>query len=334
MPPKSFKDLYKDDAAKNSKQSTSKPKGRGGNKGNKFIWIWVVLVFVALAWFFQKGKGKVEAASKTISETVSDTKDKLKEGFSGNKNETSQTKTSTSLPDWATTTDWYLPANPLGGQLVEHTGFYLSYNEAAEQPWWVAYELTTDELKGGEDRDNFSFDADPSIKNNSASLADYKGSGYDRGHLAPAADMKWSSSAMSDCFLLSNISPQKHSFNAGIWEKLENRFRGWAKREGAIFIVTGPLLKQSPTEKIGKNNVWVPESFYKVALSYKKNQWHVASFILDQQANGKDLQPYFVSVDEVERQSGLDLFPEMPDELETKLEATSEITYWFTSQRK
>jgi endonuclease G len=146
--------------------------------------------------------------------------------------------------------------------------------------------------------------------------------------------MKWNAKAMQASFLMSNVSPQKHSFNAGIWEKLESRFRGWAKREGSLYIVTGPLLKEKPNSTIGINQVWVPNSFYKVALTYKKNRWHAAAFIIDQQASGKNLEPYFLTIDEVERQTGLDFFPTIPDELEEQLESESELGYWFTNSRK
>ena len=113
-------------------------------------------------------------------------------------------------------------ANPkpiIGEQIVNHLGYSLSYNEKNEQASWVAYELTADQVRGTVKRKD-SFRSDPLIKTGSASLSDYKGSGYDRGHLAPAADMKWSTTAMSESFFMSNMSPQLPGFNRGIWKKL------------------------------------------------------------------------------------------------------------------
>ena len=115
-----------------------------------------------------------------------------------------------------------LPKTLSGEQIIYHTGYTLSYNEKHEQANWVAYELTAQELAGTVKRKD-SFKSDPMVKSESASLADYRKSGYDRGHLIPAADMKWSTTAMSESFYMSNMSPQSPSFNRGIWKKLESQ---------------------------------------------------------------------------------------------------------------
>lgn len=347
----SFQDRYNADAAASQKgrggsghrPSASKSRGgKGSSKGflGKFTWVIVVLVFVAIAWYYNKGKSTVQSTSSTIAEQVEQESNTLKDEFNelkqGSKSEkgASSKNLSGNLPEWATTSDWFYPETPTTAEIITKTGFALAYNEAAEQAWWVAYHLTSDELKGTLDRDNFDFDEDLEVRTGSATLKDYKGSGYDRGHLVPAADMKWNAKAMQASFLMSNVSPQTHSFNAGIWERLESRLRGWAKRDGSLYIVTGPLLKEKPNKTIGINQVWVPNSYYKVALTYKKNRWHAAAFIIDQQASGKNLEPYFLTIDEVERQTGLDFFPAIPDELEEQLESESELGYWFTNSRK
>jgi endonuclease G len=348
----SFQDRYNSDASAFQKgrggsgshrPSASKSRGgKGSNKGflGKFAWVIVVVIFVAIAWYYNKGKSTVQSTSSSIAEQVEQGTNTLKEEFkefkegSKSQGETGTKSYSGNLPEWATTSDWFYPETPTTAEIITKTGFTLAYNEAAEQAWWVAYHLTSDELKGTLDRDNFDFDSDVAVNTGSATLKDYKGSGYDRGHLAPAADMKWNEGAMQASFLMSNVSPQKHSFNAGIWERLESRFRGWAKRDGSLYIVTGPLLKEKPNNTIGINQVWVPNSYYKVALTYKKNRWHAAAFIMDKQASGKNLEPYFLTIDEVERQTGLDFFPAIPDELEKQLESESELGYWFTNSRK
>jgi endonuclease G len=344
----SFQNRYNADASAFNKgrggsanHRPSASKSRGGRSFlGKFTWVIVVVVFVAIAWYFNKGKGTVQSTSITIAEQVEQGSNTLKQEFnelkevSNSQRETVSKSYSGNLPEWATTSDWFYPKTPTTAEIITKTGFTLAYNEAAEQAWWVAYHLTSDELKGTLDRDNFDFDEDVEVSTGSASLRDYKGSGYDRGHLVPAADVKWNAKAMQASFLMSNVSPQKHSFNAGIWERLESRFRGWAKRDGSLYIVTGPLLKEKPNNTIGINQVWVPNSYYKVALTYKKNRWHAAAFIIDHQASGKNLEPYFLTIDEVERQTGLDFFPAIPDELEEELESESELGYWFTNSRK
>jgi len=353
----SFQDRYNADASafKKGKGSLAgrngspNPSSYRANRGKSkqglgnFVWIFLVVLFVAIAWYFNKGKSHLAETQETLAEQVEEGSASIKEGLKGlsvrnTKNRNTNTKGNTNysgnLPEWALTHDWFYPETPTTAEVITKTGFSLAYNEAAEQAWWVAYHLTSEELKGTIDRDNFDFDEDAEVNTGSATLKDYKGSGYDRGHLVPAADMKWNANAMQASFLMSNVSPQKHSFNAGIWERLESRFRGWAKRDGSLYIVTGPLLKEKPNNTIGFNQVWVPDSYYKVALSYKKNRWHAAAFIIDQQASGKSLEPYFLTIDEVERQTGLDFFPAIPDELEEQLESESELSYWFTNSRK
>ena len=141
--------------------------------------------------------------------------------------------------------------------IVKHYAYTLNYNEEHEQAEWVAYILTKDRVYGTVKRTN-NFRPDPKVKTGSATLADYKGSGYDRGHLAPAADMKWSATAMSESFYMSNMSPQRPGFNRGIWKRLEQLVRTWAVEYEEIHVVTGPVLKGS-FKSIGPNQVSVPE---------------------------------------------------------------------------
>ena len=135
-----------------------------------------------------------------------------------------------------------LEIKPISGeQIVYRSGYSLSYNEDHEQANWVAYTLTAVHARGTVKRIN-DFRVDPEIKTGSASLSDYKGSGYDRGHLAAAADMKWSKKVLSESFYMSNMSPQNPSFNRGIWKRLENQMRQWALDEQKLHIVTGGVL--------------------------------------------------------------------------------------------
>lgn len=224
-----------------------------------------------------------------------------------------------------------LPASRPGDIVVEHTGYTLCYNEEHEQPDWVAYELTREEVYGAEDRaDNFR--ADPSVKTGSATLEDYRGSGYDRGHLIPAADLKWSAEAMGDSFYLSNMSPQDPQFNRGIWGTLEGVVRNFAATEGSVYVVTGPVLTDGPYETIGANKVSVPKRFYKVVLDYTEPEIKAIGFLLPNEGSKKSVQSFACSVDEVEEVTGLDFFPLLPDDIEGRLESTYDVRQWDFSE--
>ena len=220
-----------------------------------------------------------------------------------------------------------LPAPVPGEQIIEHTGYTLSYNEQYEVASWVAYELTKDEVLGEGSRED-SFKPDPAVLTGSASLSDYSKSGYDRGHLAPAADFKWSDEAMSDTFYLSNMTPQTGAFNRGIWADLESVVRTFAYDNGSVYVVTGPVLTDGPYDTIGANKVAVPKQFYKVILDYTEPELKAIGFVLPNEKSDKRLQSYAMSVDEVEEITGLDFFPALPDKEEEKLEASFDVSLW------
>jgi len=164
------------------------------------------------------------------------------------------------------------------------------------------------------------------VKSNAASWRNYKNSGYDRGHLCPAADRKFNKKAFEETFLTSNISPQLNSFNAGIWNNLEKQVRYWVKKEKELFIVTGPIFKNS-SKAIGSEQVTVPSHFYKVILNNSKEPKLIA-FLLPHKASSKSLSKFVISVDELEELSNIDFFKALPDELENKLEATNSSNGW------
>lgn len=218
-----------------------------------------------------------------------------------------------------------------GDVLVLHTGFALVYNETHEQADWVAYELTKEEVYGIYDRSD-NFRADPSISTGSASLADYRSSGYDRGHLIPAADLKWSTEALSDSFYLSNMSPQQPEFNRGIWSKLEAVVRQFAATEGSVHVVTGPVLTDGPYERIGDNGVSIPKFYFKVVLDYQEPILKAIGFILPNAGSNQPLTSFATSVDRVEHITGIDFFPQLPDDLERQLEARFDIDAWVMKE--
>ena len=227
----------------------------------------------------------------------------------------------------ATIEDLELPSPIEGEQLIRHTGYTLSYNEEHELPSYVAYELTRAEVLGGGERED-SFKEDKAVRTGSAELSDYRGSGYDRGHMAPAADFKWSAEAMSDTFFLSNMAPQDPSFNRGIWADLEAVVRTMAYDNGSVYVVTGPVLTDGPYKTIGKNEVSVPKRFYKVVLDYTEPEIKAIGFVLPNEGSDRSLQSYAVSVDEVERITGLDFYPRLPDDEEERIEEECDPSLW------
>ncbi|MBN2830577.1 MAG: DNA/RNA non-specific endonuclease [Candidatus Cloacimonetes bacterium] len=223
---------------------------------------------------------------------------------------------------------YLLPSRDKNKQIVRHTAYTLEYDEQHEQADWVAYILDGSKLKGGEDRkDNFR--EDKAVKTGSATPADYRGSGYDRGHLAPAADMNWSKEAMSESFYMSNMSPQTKEFNRDIWRKLETQVRLWALQHNVLYVVTGPVFTGEETKKIGKNEVTVPEYYYKVILDYTEPELKTIGFILPNSKSTKELKEYAVTVNEVERKTGIDFFEKLPDDFENRLESIYEQDLWW-----
>ncbi len=208
-----------------------------------------------------------------------------------------------------------------------YTGFHLCYNESKEQAAWVAYILEKNDIISGKIERSNDFREDPNIATGSASLCDYKNSGFDRGHLVPAGDMKWSEKAMSESFYLSNISPQKPAFNRGIWKKLEEKTRYWAVEEEKIFVLSGPVFT-TKSQYIGDNKVAVPSHYFKVILDISPPEFKGIGFILSHQASNNDLSSFAVTIDEVEAFTSYDFFYMVKDPLIEKIESQINICEW------
>lgn len=219
----------------------------------------------------------------------------------------------------------YLPVP--AKDLIIHSYYTLSYNEAYEQANWVYYSLTDSMiLNGGEERSN-KFKIDKLVASGSAKSSDYTKSGYDRGHLCPAADMGFSQTAMEESFLMSNISPQVPDFNRGIWKELETTIRKWAIKERHIIVVTGPIFKEN-NGTIGKEQVLVPGYFFKLIYD-ATDEPKLIAFILPNAKSDRPLTDFSVSVNEVEKQTGFDFFSQLPDDVETRLETNIQLAGWF-----
>jgi len=212
--------------------------------------------------------------------------------------------------------------------IVDREGYSLGYSEYHEQPAWVIYHMTKAEAttKAASREDNFR--PDPEIPTGSATLADYRGSGYDRGHLAPAADMSFSIKTMDESFYLSNMSPQLGEFNRGIWKDLEAQVRSFAISEGDIYVATGPIFPSETEPKaIGPNKVTVPKAFYKVIWDRTAPE-KMIGFILPHEGSSKSLKSFAVTVDKVEAETGLDFFNVLPEEQQAALEGTLTVSAW------
>ena len=220
----------------------------------------------------------------------------------------------------------YLPANVNDHQLVSYNQFTLSYNEQHEQADWVAYELTRAEVIMKLKRCN-CFKSDKNIITGSASLSDYKYSGYDRGHLSPAADNNMSKIANKESFLMSNISPQLPNFNRSIWKTLEGWTRERASIYGSIYIVTGPVFDDN-MGTIGKNNVTVPGYYYKAILRSHTSTHYSIAFLIPQLYQSKNIIDYILTIDSLEIITGIDFFPALENLIENKIEAQSNIENW------
>lgn len=214
------------------------------------------------------------------------------------------------------------------GQVIRHEGYTVSYNSDYCIANWVAYALTAEEATSKVVERSNKFIPDPAVKGATAMNEDYTRTGYDRGHLAPAGDMKWSAKAMRESFYFSNICPQKPGLNRGIWKELEEQSRLWAKENGTLFIVTGPVIT-SEMKRLGKNRVGVPEKFYKVLCYHTGKAYKTIGFIFENRDyKNQTLKSMAIPVDSVEKITQIDFFPQIPDAEERKAESETDLNFW------
>ncbi|MCJ7466332.1 MAG: DNA/RNA non-specific endonuclease [Maribacter sp.] len=206
------------------------------------------------------------------------------------------------------------------GSVVEHEHFTLSYNEPFEQAEWVVYVLKKEQLTY-QDRKRPFFLEDPKVKSKSADWRNYRGSGYDRGHLCPAGDRRFSEQAYNETFYTSNISPQDKDFNAGVWNRLELQVRQWAKRYGSVFVVTGGILEDG-LQEIGEEDVDVPNYFYKIVVKGPPERLEGIAFLIPSIESQKNLEQFTVPIDSIEKLTGIDFFQKLPDSEEAELEGS------------
>lgn len=239
-------------------------------------------------------------------------------------------------PDKSSTKTFKIPANAeiprlkekRQEQIIKHEGYTVSYNSEYRIANWVAYELTATEARSKKTERSNKFVSDPQVKGATAMNEDYTRTGYDRGHLAPAGDMKWSAKAMRESFYLSNICPQKPKLNRGIWKELEEQSRLWALDSGSLWVVTGPVMTDG-MKRLGKNRVAIPHAFYKVLCYHTEKGYKGIGFLLENRDYKDDLlKSKAIPIDSVEKATGIDFFPSIPDEEERRMEAAVDWDYW------
>lgn len=247
----------------------------------RLLFVIILLVFTLLFYFFYTSKESTSNQMDNINEEKYTTKVSRSDIF-------------------------YLFPKLTKSQILHYRKFSLSYNEKAEQADWVAYRLYPNSINNAVKRKN-NFRKDHKVITSSASLEDYKGSGYDRGHLAPAKAMSYSKQSISESFLMSNMSPQLPLFNRGVWKRLEKQVRDWIAISDSLYVVTGPVLNSSlPT--IGKNKVSIPKAYYKTILRFYKGDINGIGFLLKHEKSSKMISDFATSIDTIEEITGLNFF--------------------------
>lgn len=218
------------------------------------------------------------------------------------------------------------PLEGVSELIIHKTSYIVSYNQEKKTPNWVAWNLTAQHTDGPVRRMS-NFYEEESMASPRATLEDYRESGWSRGHMCPAGDNKWSETAMYDSFSLVNVCPQNANLNSGLWNSIEIDCRRWAKQYGDIYIVCGPVFYKQEHETIGRNEVCVPEAFFKVVLCLNGKPKGLG-VVVKNNAGTKKKNLYYNSIDQVERITGIDFFPALPDDVENKVEAQTNIDDW------
>ncbi len=230
-------------------------------------------------------------------------------------------------------------ANNISGPLLEfpqikaedniiiYTGFTVSYNTSTLIPNWVAYELTAEEVNGQFPRKG-QFGQDFSFKGRQAIREDYSNSGWDKGHMCPAADLKWSETTMYESFYLTNICPQDHELNSTDWLTLEKLVRQWANKYGKIYVICGPIITDNKYGTIGGNKVVVPDAFFKAVLTVENNVFNTIAFVMQNNSTHHKIQDYAISVNDLEKIIGIDLFCSIDDRYEEMVESDIYFRHW------
>lgn len=221
-----------------------------------------------------------------------------------------------------------LPSHSDKDCIIEYNGYTVSYDEASRIPVWVAYELTAEEANGTIGRSGKHFRPDDNAKVVQADNYDYRGTGWSRGHMAPAGDFKWDERAMWDTFYYTNCCPQDEKLNNGSWNILENKVRTYARQFGCVYVVTGPIVDQNLYGKIGAHQITVPDAFFKALLIYSSDAYHGMAFMMLNNSSSQSLRDCCISINDLEKITSLDFFPDLDDSIEAKVEDEVDRILW------
>lgn len=290
-------------------------------KNNPLVWVLAIVLVSLIA--FQLGKKRGAEEAKQPVEKKIDVPSEA--GTKGGRTVFPSAQGSESEGDISSDSLLIAQTKGMPEQILVRTGYITSYNKDTRCPNWTAWQLTSDHTSGPYKRKGVSFHEDDEVPFPKAQNADYQRSGYDRGHMCPSGDNKWSQQAQEDCFLFTNMCPQSHDLNSGDWNDLEQKCRKWAEREGSIYIVCGPVFRQKKT--IGRSKVAVPDGFYKVVLCMNGTPKAIG-FYYDNEDGCRPLSAYVHTVDDIERMTGIDFFASLPDAIENRVEASADAKEW------
>lgn len=219
-------------------------------------------------------------------------------------------------------------------QIISHKNYTVSYNRKTKLPNWVSWSITKDELKSIVSRNGFNFSSDPRVLISPVTSMDYSKSGWDRGHMCPAADNKFNATAMEESFYMTNICPQDHTLNEKTWSYLETACRNWAQ-SSTVYVVCGPYISGKVKSYIGRSKVAVPDGFWKVVLRQHKGKWQAIGFIIPNVPSSAEFDEYAVTVDKVEEMTGYDFFSALEDKIESEVESSFDLSKWpYTKHKK
>ena len=218
----------------------------------------------------------------------------------------------------------------LDNETVRYKAITVYFNKDYRVPNCVAYELTNTmtsmaDSREAENRANYKFERDPNVKG-CPDWWEYKESGYTRGHMAPAMDMRWDKTAMEQCFLMTNICPQLEEMNDGEWRHVEEAVHRWSSKAGRLIVITGPIFSNN-MKRIGKHqDISVPERFFKVI--YSPNQNRAIAFVMENKKMPNSWTNYATTIDKVEALTGYDFLASLDDKVEDVVESKQNIKDW------
>lgn len=210
--------------------------------------------------------------------------------------------------------------------LIQYSHYQVLYSSSYRIPLWVEYELTAAHTDGPYARKGKSFRQDEKVNVPQADNEDYRGSGWSRGHMAPAGDFKWDDDAMWDTFFYTNCCPQNMALNNGLWNALEQKVREWARLLGSVRVITGPVVGNNAYGTLGSHKVVIPDAFFKIIYSDTGKQ-SIAFVMYNRDSNGR-MRDCILTVDEVEAMTGIDFLSDLGNRIESQVESTCTPAYW------